>query len=37
MTITVSEMDVTRVSLLEIKKIPEAAEESSPEEIEVEN
>ncbi len=36
--ITVSDMDVNRVSLLEIKKIPEPTEEeAAPEEIEVEN
>lgn len=37
-SITVSEMDVNRVALLEIKKIPEdAEEESKPEEVEAEN
>ena len=38
MIITVSEMDITRVSLLEIKKISDEADEvNKPEEIEAEN
>ena len=36
-SITVSEMDVNRVSLLEIKKIPEETEDDNAEKIEIEN